>query len=339
MITGMPGVESFRRGVVDLISSIALPDIKIRQIQNPSLERARELEADGDWEEALRHFYTMYLLYVRGNEYYYLIRVSQMLINLNRFSQAKRFLFQAIEDYEYDQPDKITLAEAYEKLAWIADYEGRYRDELNFLSYAERIVLSLSSEFKESDRAKAVMSTLNHFRGRARFGLAKQGVERNSNLAIAMSHFASDYNDLIELSRSGIHRPANLGFSAQWMTMVLLENGASYTMEMLERTKRHFVEASGNDPNTGFMANYHLLAGLVYVRQLKLDKGKNEFENALRIHTKRKRFGKPYPRGKSNAHIGLALSALSAGNPIGATAHACYAIRTYPPALLRSSFF
>ncbi len=121
-----------------------------------------------------------------------LINFAQEAINGGRFRQARRVISLVFELSDSTPvPHRfLTRARAHEKLAWVADYETGYRDGIEHLQNSKQLLnlfrTQLRSGTSEDSKWFAIAnncdSTVTHFEGRARVGLAAQGIDVSSNL-------------------------------------------------------------------------------------------------------------------------------------------------------------
>lgn len=263
-----------------------------------------------------------------------LIGLSQELINLGKFGQARRWL----TDQELNllsqlpattEPAYLSYrARIHEKLAWIEDYELNYQAEIGQLHRA-RYWLGRITEW--TDRERRFYSTTTHFLGRAHFGLAATGVNRRDNILRATEYFAADLAHYQELRQEGKPAPQGEGFQYAWLTRCSLLSRDLYTAEVhLRDARRLFEEQTEVVPRSGVMAHYYLLVGRLNLLKGEIEIARSNFSEALRIRTA----VEPYPKGYADAAQGLAACYLRQGQPLQAVRFVWRAARAYPASLV-----
>ena len=115
--------------------------LSLETVSAPSVEVAAELDRTGKRIEAARHYFTLAEQSEGETRAFALIQLSQMFINLGRFSQAESIL-QNIEVYLplLGENKAYYAASVSEKRAWICDYKGDYRGEINYLAHARHLL-------------------------------------------------------------------------------------------------------------------------------------------------------------------------------------------------------
>lgn len=265
-----------------------------------------------------------------------LIGLSQELINLGKFGQARRLLMDSTRNLLSQLPATTEpaylsyRARIHEKLAWIEDYELGYQAEIGQLLEA-RNWLGMIPKNGWTDRERRFYSTTTHFLGRAHFGLAVAGVNRMDNIQRATEYFATDLARYQELRQEGKPDPQGEGFQYAWLTRCSLLSKDLYTAEVyLRDARRLFEEQTEIVPRSGVMAHYYLLVGRLNVLKGEIETARSNFSEALRIRTA----VEPYPKGYADAAQGLAACYLRQGRPLQAARFVWRAARAYPASLV-----
>lgn len=240
-----------------------------------------------------------------------LVELSQQLINVGRFRQARQYLGMLKELnplFSLDNQCYYT-ARRREKFAWIADYETGFKDELKYLS-ASRKSIEKISPVSVGQRERDLLSTITHFSGRARLGLAGQGIDPQYNLDRARSYFNSDLLYFQKLRGIGDPRPANEGFQHGWLALCDITAGnlerAHAEIEEAGQLFREFSQQPENS-KSGIEAHYYLLRGLLLLKTKSYELAQEMFRTSIDIRIEKK---EPYPMGEASARMGIARAAL-----------------------------
>lgn len=227
-------------------------------VDSPSLQEARNLDANGRWLNAANHFFTLAESESDPNKQaLYKISGIQMLINLGDLDQANEMLDSITPD------DSETEALIYEKRAWIADYDGNFEKELQLLNLAHQ---------RTSD--KDLLSTINHFLGRAHLGLG--------NSKLARRHFETGLKAAINQNSL-----VGVAFALSWIARCdLFENNVADARKRLPTIKTGFVFHKQQHPDSGIESSYYFIEGEVRAAEGNRDKAIESFETVLEIqHT------------------------------------------------------
>lgn len=331
---------NFRGFVIEKV----VPGLPLEKIENPSFKNGVELENKGKWEEAMKHFYTLSIsaenVSVRAMAD---IHLSQNLINKGRFGQARKFL--TIAEGQKDELSGNELhsvsARIAEKRAWICDYEGNYRGEVRQLTKSREELDKIPPDERGVDE-EHLESTINHFLGRAYYGMAvttRDKVKKQEYFEKAISQFKGEAERLREKREKGNPEHSNEGFQHAWLTRTYTIMGRKnpgnlkLAEEELKLTKKLFSEHAKEVPESGIMAHYYLLSGALMLQKDKPSEAREEFERAyfIRINPKKEN----YPKGRSDALGGIALSSYYEGEYGRAIYYLIESIKAYPIKVLR----
>lgn len=325
-----------------------IPPIPLH-IRQASLESAREWDGkQGNFKESAIDYYSIFSSTQQAEEKAEaLIGLSQELINLGQFRQARRFLDQGrfiVQSHQSElwgirgrsivlPQDKWSYycARIYEKFGWIADYELGYYDEIECFSKA-RSILNEIPKASWRDEEYGLFSTTTHFLGRAHYGLASQGITKEDNISKAIGFFREDLSNFSILREQGNPAPANEGFQHAWLVRCYLSLGElSVAEEHLERCGGLFREYLLTSPRGDIMAHYYVLRGSIDLEKGLIDNARSQFQEALKIRTE----AGNYPKGLSDAAAGIALTYWKEKKPISAIQYFARAVKAHPFTLLR----
>jgi tetratricopeptide (TPR) repeat protein len=310
--------------------------LELDLVQNPSLKKAAELDKEGKRTEAARHYFTLAEFSEGETRAHALIQLSQMFINLGRFSQANDILKVAgMVARDLDEVDNLFYtASTSEKRAWISDYMGNYTEELFYIGIA-RARISQIPEVELTEREENLISTLNHFSGRAHYGLARQSSDpdvRAKEVEAAVSFFAIDLQRLQSLREQETPHPANEGFQWAWLARCHLLTGDPNTEAEIEEAGRLFKEDAERNSGTDIMAHYHMLRGMYEIRKVNIEAARKQFELALEI-----RNPSEFPKGRSEALAGMALTYFAQGKFGMTFVYGLESVKTYPAIIGQTS--
>lgn len=327
-------LPDIKRGVVRYTQELAIPMYLAQKVSNPSFEKARELDSNGNWEESANHLFSLATQSELGSEdrSRALILLSQAMINKTNFRLAEKCLT-TLEDEIQELPENqrtIVSAQIQEKKAWIADYLGDPDAEIAHLERSRDFILGLSQEERDANSSTCdeILQTTNHFIGRACIAKAGQEPERKQYwIGRAMNNFASGIAHLDLLKTKGDERHANIGFQyAQMAHAMLAIRNFNRAEEFIDIAGQYFDMHSMQNPDSGIMAQQETLRGLFYVARAQYN-----FEAALQIRMEKER----YPAGEARAHAGIAATALAQGKIREFMSHTIDALRTSPQILLQ----
>ncbi len=264
-----------------------------------------------------------------------LTELSQQLINLGRFRQARHYLdtLRELNPFFNLNDRRYYNARKQEKLAWIADYETGFTQELRLLSASQELVKAIPKA-QSGQREEDLLSTITHFSGRAHLGLACQGIDPEYNLDQAKRYFWSDLSRFQELRSKGDPKPANEGFQHGWLALCDItagELGAAH-LEIEEAGKlfREYVEQPENSAS-GIEAHYCLLRGLLHLKRQEYEAAAQFFQMSIDIRNAK---NEPYPMGEASARMGIARAALGRRDLPAFASGLKKAVKAHPLALL-----
>lgn len=268
-----------------------------------------------------------------------LVGLSQMLINMGYLEQAEEFLRKmsglcnkmSVDDRGY------FWARRWEKQGWIEDYRGNYDGQIDDLEAARVAMGIFIPRDNWGEREKDLDSTVNHFLGRANYGKAtlEKDKKREKSLERATRCFREDLARYEDLRRSGCPRPDGEGYNHAWLGRCdLLEGKLGEAWVEIERAGELFAEHAAVIGNYEIMAHYHQLLGAYYMESGGTRRAREEFEAAYLIRSEK---NPNYPKGEADALLGIAASYWAEGKMGAAFVFSVRAVRTFPPALIRSS--
>ncbi|MBI4058822.1 hypothetical protein HY404_01125 [Candidatus Microgenomates bacterium] len=319
------------KGLFELV----IPPIKLKEVQDASLQKGYGLERLGRWGGAAREFYTLSVSSENPKDRLDgLVNLSQMLINLGRFSQAKKFIKSGEVELQ-SLPERELFyyrARFFEKEGWIADYERDFKNAVDLFNSARRIVFRNDRTNEE----EKLFSTTTHFLGRAHIGLAIQGVNSNSNYIYSLGYFKEDLERYQSLRKEGNPDPQGEGLQHAWMAVCFMTvNHLSSAEESIDRAGELFQESIKNSNPPDVMAHYHCLKGGLYLKRSLVKEARSEFNKAWLI----RKAGVKYPKGEADAAIGIAVSFWMERNIKEASKWFTRAVKLYPLTLLRVRTF
>lgn len=317
--------------------------VPLERIPGATLESADVCDRDdGDFIRSASAFHTVHLESadpfekIKGA-----VGVSRELINLGRFRQARPFLEIIIPTLTQELPYRRQAiyfeGERNNRLGWIADYEGGYFDSRSRFERVRELVGGIPEE-ERTEEERHLWLTAIHFLGRAHFGLASYGIEQKNNASKAVEYF----HDGLELNQSGRARGENTaaveGFNHAWISRCYQLLGIKDSArEHLEQAGELFKQWLESYPNRGIMAHYFLLRGFFRLQDGNLYDAQNDFEEAISIRTDSTRNDfEPYPKGLSDAYLGIVEVYKREWNLLQAVKYGVMAFRVYPFALLKT---
>lgn len=283
-------------------------EVKVKAVETPSIPEGIRLGEEGSWGEALIHFVGVYKDEKRNFSERIVggIWASQILINMGRLNQAEGILDSSEKFFQRigTEERRLLSARILEKRAWIADYHSDYAKEVIFLSEAKEIYDSLGENL-DSDYVDS-RSTVEHFLGRARFGLARQGSEKSGNLNEAIVHFSQDLGRYEDLRVLGLARPKGEMFNCLWLARCFSHSGNfAIANEFLGRAKRNALEVSEKSGDNGVLAHYYLTLAETRILEGDVVDAVKSAEEALEIRLTSRPF---FPKGAVEAFLVLGLA-------------------------------
>lgn len=278
---------------------------KHKKVKNPSFEKAKKLDANGKWEEAANHYYTIFTNTKNPKDKAEaFICLGQMYINLFRYPLAERFFkeesgFIKGELVGWDRT--FYKARVMEKLGWIYDYYGRPKEALANFKAARKLLLERAFV---SPAVLRVYETSNHFMGRQLTILAWQGDNPAKNLKLARRRFEENLSIYDKLEKTGAPDPAAKGFQYAWLARAhMMEGDLDKAGDDLKKVHDLFSKVIKENPGSGVMGYYYLLKGRLDLEKRKFQEAREAFKEACRINTEVIR----YVPSQADALFGLAL--------------------------------
>lgn len=314
--------ETKRILAINLIEKL-LPPIELKMRPGVTLDQAKLTESkSGDFQERANLYYSVLKssenLEDRLNA---MLGLSQELINLGRFGQAKRFLNPAYLSYVSSLNIDPRLgvyhsAAVLAKLGWIADNEGDFKEsERNFTEVARK--LEITSHAFRTPEEDSLHSTAIHFLGRAYFG---QG-----------DYFTASQYFQIHLDNPNLKKEEQ-GFSHGWLARCYMAMGDLEDAALeIERTRASFEEYEVDHPERGALATYFLLRGELFFRKGEFFKARDQFNLALLSRYTKGR----YPKGESQALFGIAATYWAQRKIGSALIYAVKGFKTYPLSIIK----
>lgn len=310
--------------------------LRLGQVESPTLDEADSLAGHGHWREAASQYHSLLqgeserLLKTR-----LLVELSQMLINLGYFGQAEVYLSQALP--ETNKLPSLSMryysARIWEKRGWIAGYKNEFDLSLKHLETSSNWLKTIP-EMNWGEDEEGLASTLTHFSGRARLGLALHGRDTRANIREARGLFEKDLAYFKQKRETGDPRPINEGFDYLWLAKCYMAQPDLYTAaEELLQTRLNFEEAV-EQGHVGVMASYNLVAGQYRVQSGDLKIAESEFDQAYEISV-----STDNPRWASLALKGKAGVSWARRNLGGAIRYSAEAFRVSPTTFLYSTPF
>ncbi|HTK03889.1 MAG TPA: hypothetical protein VL401_03970 [Alphaproteobacteria bacterium] len=309
------GVHEIQTEAKKFVFEKLIPPLRLKIVESPSSDEAKALDNKGKWAEAADHFYTLSQIEKDpGIKADNLIDLSQILINLTRFGQAKEFLSKAemLSSLGTEKNKNLFLkARVNEKLAWISDYEGDYEGSLARLAEAQESLEKISETGDLENKVENVLSTVTHFKGRAHFGLGSQGKNIQENINQSVSFFNLDLESFREMRQNGNPKPANEGYQHGWLARCHITLGDFSKAKLeLEETKKLFEEFTQLNPDSGILAHYYDLQGELFMKQGRSADARSSFEASLGVRYTKER----YPMGETRSLLAIALTHWAEGN-------------------------
>lgn len=278
---------------------------KHKKVKNPSFEKAERLDANGKWEEAANHYYTIFTNTRNPKDKAEaFILLGQTYINLAKYPVAERFFRGGsgfIEKELAGWNRTFYKARVMEKLGWIYDYCGRPKKALANFKAAREI---LSERVFASPAILRIYETSNHFIGRQLTILAWQGEDPDKNLKSAAQRFEESLFVYDRLEKTGAPDPAAKGFQYAWVARVhMIEGDLDKAEDDLEKMHDLFSKVTKENPGSGVMGHYYLLKGRLNLEKRKPQEARKAFKKAYRINTEVVQ----YVPSQADALFGLAL--------------------------------
>lgn len=255
---------------------------------------------------------------------------AQQQINLGDFPGVRKTVRIILHSSRHLPPKDEDYFEAVaeEKLGWVADYETGYQDALQRFTRVQRILQRRRAVW--TDDEAGLNSTATHFLGRARLGLACQGINVQTNITAARGLFITDLSRFEEMRKAGNSQPANEGFQHAWLTMCAITAGNLGAAEKSAAKTKTLFEESLTAKASGIMGHYYLLQGALDLRSNNPQAARAEFLEAARIRTE----VEYYPMGLAFAYLGVSGTFLHEGKFTQAVDYFKKAVNTQPPILL-----
>lgn len=299
--------------------------------EGATLESANNWDTNrGNFQESALDYYSVFSQSNDSNiRVKALVGLSQELINLGSFWQARREFLPLMSSLI---PHLSELKQYYygavreEKLGWIEDYEWGYTQELKSLGRARRSLRKIPhANWGEEERK--LEGTLDHFSGRAYFGLAAQGIRKLESLNSAVQYFELDLRRARGLRQEGTPNPANECFQhLRLVACYILFRDLQIARNYLNQAKVLAQEEKEKTGRQGLIAHCHLVEGRILIEEEELAGARREFNTAIEI----RRNIEPYPKGLSDALIGIAYTYLKEGKLVEAGRNFKEAIKVYP---------
>lgn len=322
------------RGLAEYAPKLA-KSTHLKRRPDATLQSAQYLDRNlGQYVESARHYYTVYRKSVGYQAADALIGLSQELINLGSFRQARQFLKQSTrlvpELPVGERP--LFLAQVEGKLGWIADYELSYWEELRRFARARRF-LDKVSEDRWGEKGEELNSTACHFSGRARLGLADAGVDREANINFARAHFIEARHLDEKLMVPSVYEKVGHGYA--WEARCELRRG-DFTKadELMGQAGVYFRKHKELFPNSSIMAHYAILEGEYYLsRGRGGDRAaRRAFEKAMEVRTGGKG---EYSKGVADALLGIAVTYWQEGDYAAASKYLIRTFKAFPLTLVK----
>ena len=320
-----PRISEIRSKVASGLIEKLVPPIKLERRGGATLELARRMDSEkGNYLEAAQVYASVMETSLDNKEKLEaLFGLSQQLINLGRFGQAKRLLQGDVYSSFYggemeDRDRRYYLARRQEKLGWIADYEGDYVGASNYFDLARRLLVGEEGlVWRLNKEEKSVLATAIHFLGRANFKLERYPA--------AIENFEE------HLKIKGLNED-EYGFSHGWLARCYMAMGKMGEAEgEIGMTKASFVGHLETHPEKGSLAHYYLLGGEFEARKGEFRYAEGKFSEALRIFYEKER----YPKGEAAAPFGIAGCNWAERNYGGAFVYAVRGVITYPLSIIK----
>lgn len=296
-----------------------------------TLQSAQDLDRKtGEYAESARHYYTVYQGSLSPREKAEaLISLSQELINCGSFRQARKFLnqFTQIVPKLSLEDRRIFLAQVQGKYGWIADYEFGFQEELRRFMRV-RIFLNEIPRERWGGKGEELYSTAFHFCGRARFGLAEAGVDREVNINTAKDSFIEARRLDEELDVPTVNEKVGHGYA--WEARCELRRGDFTRVdELIVQAGVYFRGHQELFPNSSIMAHYNLLVGEYYLSRGRggARAARRAFEKAMEVRTGGKG---EYSKGVADALGGMAATYWKEGEIGKAVSYFIKAVRVNP---------
>ena len=316
------GLKEVQYGITTTLAEKLIPPLKLKAIEGATLTSAKEMDSlHGSYVESANHYHSVFERSTeRGEKLDALFGLTQQLINLGRFGQARKYLVQvdgiALSDPLVERLAIVSLARKNEKLGWIADYEGKFENAVTFFESTRTLIDQVLAD-NPNEAEKKTYSTATHFLGRAYFGLG------NYSKAIEFFNKHLEDTDLNFDER---------GFGHAWLARCYISGGdMQMAKEELASARNMFEEHRIRFPERGTMAHYYMVNGEFYLKNGEFGKSREQFELALVVHLKKER----YPRGESRAMYGIAFSYWAEGKYGAAFSYALRGLKTYPLSLIK----
>ncbi|MCH7641326.1 hypothetical protein IID22_03960, partial [Patescibacteria group bacterium] len=249
----------------EIIELHPIEPFELKILEEASLEKASKLDQEGNWQESASHYFTILTEGETSTDKLGgLIGLSQIFINHGEYDRAGEILSTESVDLLKEMKGRernLFEVRISEKRGWIFDYYGDFqqakREFLLARSLIEQLQVDERSEIEES-----VFSTTTHFLGRAHFGLASQGNEREENLRAAENYFRQDLQRAVSFRTRDNPIPANEGFQYLWLARVDILRGDFYEADIKSmQAFKLFGEHTETNPMSGIFGHYFKLKG------------------------------------------------------------------------------
>lgn len=309
-------------------------NLKFGENDGATLERAKEFEAKGRFEEAARDCYAV-LRDVEDPDVRVeaLFGLSQHLINLGKLRQAEKVLKKQAPELIEGLRERQVLyvkGKVAEQRGWIADYRmGYFESEKLFndaLAWVDRIPVD-----QRPIEGMIVQSTATHFLGRAQYGKAIFGIDSESNAGKAIDQFkkAIDLDRLLKLREPS--RVVSEGFGHLWLARCyLLMGGIETAKEYIRQGETVFQKTPGGGIEGGVLAHLDMVKGAVEMTEGNLLDARKYFLDALFLRST----DYFYPKGLADAAMCVAETYWKKRDALTALGYDYIAFRNFPLSIL-----
>lgn len=304
-----------RVGIATLEKIFKKGEIPLDLKKDATLESAQRWDrVDGNFIKSANDYYSVYELADNSNERSNaVIGLTQELINLQKFGQARRWLKKGFNELKEDLSIKeliILQGRKNEKEGWIAGYSFGYQDGLNSLYNAVNTLTQIPLSERDL-RVKESISTCYHWSGRNRLGLALMGINHDRNLYLAQNNFLGGIRADVKLEVETVNE--KLGHGYAWKGRCALASNhiidhINYADELIDRAGDYFQKHDEKFPNKGVMSHYEVVSGLRDLQVGLIQDARNHFQNAVDI--RKNTGGKNYKKGLADAYAGIAATYL-----------------------------
>ncbi|CAN5347724.1 hypothetical protein BH10PAT1_BH10PAT1_6070 [soil metagenome] len=303
--------------------------LELKLVTGATLEFAKELDAkSGRFVESADYYYSVYETSKNQTEKLdAVLGLSQQLINLGRFKEARSFLYDS-QSQVWNIQDINTAeyynASIYQKFGWIADLEGNYNSSKQLFDMSRTSITHID-ESLWTQREKEVYSTAIHFLGRANFGLAKKsmGQEKKQYLNNAISNFEE------HLQTEGLADDEK-GYGHAWLTRCYMSKNAlgKAASEIYEVEKYFNLYLQTHSKRIDVISKLDLLRGEFEFRKGNFTLSRKNFEGILMDNQ---------AKTKSMALYGIASTYWAQRNYGAAFIYGLKGFTTYPLSIIKPS--